>query len=362
MDTAVLLAGPVLTVFLGHEEEASAASRRRIAADLVRLGALPLVAVGAWLAWKQSYYGDFLPRAFYLKAVNAGSLERGLRYFYEFIVSYNLAPFFFFSLFCFGAIFSRRNRVQLLMAAGVTLWCAYVLKVGGDFMEYRFLVPVIPPMMLLIVWILFECVRRRWIVAAGVALLLGGSAHHATTFSYDQATGVEPVPMLEGHLYGQGENWVGIGRALGEAFDTSDGVVIATTAAGAIPYYSGLRTVDMLALNEPPEERDGVAGGKEGPEGVRVSSIPGHQRVLTYEYLNRRGVNLVISHPIVTRDGDPSPPLPLLPTSGPPHLRAKLVRMPIAGGYSVLMLYIRRHAAVDEAIAARGWEVREIVY
>jgi arabinofuranosyltransferase len=362
MDSAILLAGPVIAAFTGGGRHAAGTPRRPSPADLARLGALPVIAVGAWLLWKHSYYGDLLPRAFYLKAVNAGSLERGLRYFYEFIVSYDLAPFFFFCLFCFGAIFRKGNRAQLLMAAAVTLWSAYVLKVGGDFMEYRFLAPVVPPMMLLLVWMLVECTPGRWIAGAGIALLLAGSFHHAATFSYDQETGVEPIAMLEGHLYAPGENWVGIGKALDDAFDPSDSVVIATTAAGAIPYYSGLRSVDMLGLNEPPERRPGGMDGIEEPDGVLVGSIPGHQRVLTYEYLNRRGVHLVISHPIVTREGDPAPPLPLLPTSGPPHLTAKLITMPIGGGYRVQMLYIRPNPAIDAAIAGRGWETRPIVY
>jgi arabinofuranosyltransferase len=362
MDTAIILAGPATAAFVAGGHHAADTSPRSIAADLLRLGALPAVVVGGWLLWKAAYYGDLLPRAFYLKAVNAGSPERGLRYFYDFIVSYYLGPFFFAGLFCFGALFRRRNRVQLFFAATVSLWFAYVLKVGGDFMEYRFLAPAVPPVMILLVWILAECAPRRWLAVAGVLLLLGGSVHHAATFSYHQATGVEPVGMLARHLDAPGENWVGIGKKLADAFDPSDSVVVATTAAGAIPYYSGLRSVDMLGLTEPAAVRSGRSAGGEEPEALLVSTIPGHQRVRTYEYLNRRGVHLVLSHPIMTRDGDPLPPLPLLPASGPPHLDAKLVMMPVGGGYRVLMLYIRPNAAVDRAIALRGWEVRRIVY
>jgi hypothetical protein len=362
MDTAVLLAGPATAAFVAGGQHATDTTRRSIAADLLRLGALPAIAVGGWLLWKYSYYGELLPRSFYVKAVNSGSPERGLRYFYDFIVSYDLGPFFFFCIFCFGAVFRRRNRVQLLMAATIALWFAYVLKMGGDFMEYRFLVPAVPPMMLLLIWALMEFTPKRWIAVAGVILLLAGSVHHAVTFAYDVDTGVETVAMLGGHLESPGENWVGVGKALDDAFDASDGVVVATTAAGAIPYYSRLVSVDMLGLTEPAGDRltRGDAGGE--PEAVLVSTIPGHQRVWNYEYLIRRGVNLVLSHPILTHEGDPPPPLPLLPTSGSLRLRAKLVMMPVGGGYRVLMLYIRPNAAVDAAIARRGWEVRQVSY
>ncbi len=389
IDTAVLFAGPLLTLFVGGSVPRDGMGRR-IVDDLARIALIPVVCVGCWLAWKYSYYGGLLPRAFYLKAVNASSLERGFRYFYEFIVSYDLAPFLFFCIFFFGAIFRRENRVQLMMAATATLWFSYVLKVGGDFMEFRFMAPVIPPMMILLVWLLFSCAVKTWLRAAGLLLVLGGSLHHAATFSYDYDTGIEPVGMLRGHLYAPGEHWVGIGKALAAAFRPSDGVVIATTAAGAIPYYSGLRSVDMLGLNEPPAVKkspdlasaggetnlgdtdgrsadawnrgEGVGAIDERSRGVLVSDIPGHQRVLTYEYLNARGVNLVLSHPVVTRVGEPAGALPLLPTSGPPHLNARVIRMPIGDGYQVEMLYIRPNPAVDSALARHGWPARTVVF
>lgn len=371
MDAVILFTGPVLTVFVAGPSPGPG-RRRRIAADLARLAVIPGVVVVGWLAWKYSYYGDIFPRAFYLKAVNASSMERGLRYFYAFIVSYNLAPFLFFCIFFFGAIFRREHRVQFMLFATALFWCAYVLKLGGDFMEFRMMAPLVPVMMILLIWLLFGCAPKMWLRVAGVLLILGGSVHHAATFSYDRETGVEPVGMLSGHLFSPGENWVGIGKALAAAFGPSDSVVIATTAAGAIPYYAGLPAVDMLGLNEPAaagafgENLEGTVG-EDGADaapfqGVFVSYVPGHQRVLPYEYLVRRGVNLVISHPIVTRVGEEPGVRPLLPVSGPPHLSAMVISMPIGGGYQVEMLYVRPNAAVDSALARRRWPARPVVF
>ena len=353
MDTALLLAGPCLAALVGTR-------RRALFAGLTLLCAIPVTIIGVWLAWKWSYYGDLFPRSFYLRALDAASLERGLRYFYEFAASYLLAPFVFLALFRFGELFRPAHRVPLLLAGSTVLWCAYVLKVGGDFMEFRFLVPVVPAMMILAIWMSAGLPRPRWIVGAAVVLLLAGSFRHATTFAYEQATGVEPVSMLEGHLEAPGEDWVGIGKALADAFRNVEGPVVATTAAGAIPYYSNLKSVDMLGLNEPPGAEGEANEGE--PEAVAVSSIPGHRRVYTYEYLRKRGVNLVVSHPIVLREGEPPPALPLLPTSGHPHLDAKLLAMPVGGGYRVLMLYVRPHPAVDSAVARGGWEVRPVAF
>jgi len=318
--------------------------------DLSLLLLVPVTLLAPWCAWKLSYYGDLLPHAFYLKAVNASSLERGLTYFYTFVVSYDLAPFLFAAIFFFGRLFLREHRLLLPLAGVTSLWFVYILKIGGDFMEFRFMVPVIPLMMVLLVWMLGTCVPWRWVRVAGVLLVLGGSVHHALTFSYDQQTGVEPVDMLRGHLDSPGENWTGIGRTLGEIFSPDDSVVIATTAAGAIPYYSGLWSVDMLGINSPRGESSGVL----------VGYIPGHQRVLPWSYLNGKRVNLVISHPIVSRTGEAPVQLPLVPNDGPPHLNATLLRIPIGNGYALSVLYIRRNAAVESALARFDWSRRQV--
>jgi arabinofuranosyltransferase len=342
MDSALLLWGAGVGVILwsgGADAGAGTAGRPRAAwKDVAILLLLPLILLAPWCAWKLSYYGDLLPHAFYLKAVNASTLERGLRYFSAFIVSYNLFPFLFVCVFFFGRLFFRENRRLLLLAGVTVLWFSYILKIGGDFMEFRFMVPVIPLMMVLLV--------------SGVLLVLGGSVHHALTFSYDQETGVEPVAMLEGHLTSPDENWEGIGKTLGRIFSGEDSVVIATTAAGAIPYYSGLRSVDMLGINSPQGAR----------RGVFVGYIPGHQRVLPWSYLSEMGVNLVISHPVVSRVGSSRIELPMVPNDGPPHLNGTLIGIPIGEGYEVSALYIRGNPAVDSALARFGWPRRRVSF
>ena len=55
--------------------------------------------------------------------------------------------------------------------------------------------------------------------AAAVALLLYGSLHHATTFRYDSFYEIEHRAMLQGHLDAPNEQWVNVGRTLGEAFE-----------------------------------------------------------------------------------------------------------------------------------------------
>jgi len=357
MDSALLLWGTGLGVIIftrGSDTGSGTATshRRGVWTDIVVLTLIPVVLLIPWCAWKLHYYGDLLPHAFYLKAVNASTLERGLKYFYNFIVSYNLYPFLFVCVFFFGKLFLRENRALLLLAGVITLWFTYILKIGGDFMEFRFMVQVIPPMMILLIWILRICAPKRWMRVASILLILGGSIHHALTFSYDQGTGIEPVEMLEGHLTSPAENWEAIGKTLGRIFSPEDSIVIATTAAGAIPFYSGLRSVDMLGINSP------VGASR----GVFVGYIPGHQRVLPWSYLNEKGVNLVISHPIVSPEGSAARQLPLVPNDGPPHLNGSLVRIPIGNGYELSVLYIRKNAAIDSALTKFSWPRRQVTF
>jgi hypothetical protein len=157
-------------------------------------------------------------------------------------------------------------------------------------MEFRWMTPVWPAFALCALWVPARWVARpRARVAAAVALAalaLAGSWHHARTFL--GAGGIESVASLSGHLSADG--WERAGIVLREAFpDPGAGPTIATTAAGAIPFHSRLRTIDMLGLNDPWIARHGLP----------VRTQPGHERTAPLAYLLERGVQLVIAHPVV---------------------------------------------------------------
>jgi hypothetical protein len=175
----------------------------------------------------------------------------------------------------------------LLLATSLALWLFYVVRVGGDFMEFRFLVPVLPFLFVLLSgWIVeLEDRRARSIV---VFLLLLSSLAHALLFP--GARGIDSIPTLRAHLSAPDRNWIGVGRLLHDLFGAVDPpVTIAVTAAGAVPFYSQLPTVDMLGIND-----RWVA-----TQGPILSARPGHRRRATLEYLVRRDVNVVVGHPLV---------------------------------------------------------------
>jgi len=351
LDSAVLLA-PLFAVVLWRwlRQDQPVATK---AWQLLCLAGPALVIVGGWLAWKYAYYGDILPNTFYAKVGGAGAKVRGLRYLIAFLEAYWLAPFALLGVASLGRL--RRERRPLLLGFATLLWAAYVVSVGGDFMEFRFFVPVLPLAFVLVAWQIVGVVQAMPVRVALIATLLLGSLNHA--LRYDGGS-IESIAQLQGHLDRPSENWSGIGQTLGRLFrDADPPVVLATTAAGAIPYFSGLTTIDMLGLNDRWVARHGTSLG----------SRPGHQRMASYEYLIDRGVHLAVGVPLVTpRDGSAPEAAwienhrrqwyaELATQPLPPD--ARLLEIPLDARYKITVLYLTPSPAVDRTIREHALQV-----
>lgn len=329
------------------------APARRAPRLLALLAPLALI-VGAWLAWKLAYYGDVLPNTFYSKAPALAVWRRGARYVFEFLLRYGLLPIVVVAAVR-PALITRRPLLAWLAAVTLT-WACYVIAVGGDFMEFRFLVPALPLAMILVASVL-SGIRPRWVAATLALVMIGASFLHAATFR--GVAGIEYVKGLESHVSGA-DDWRGIGRALRREF-AADSVVIAVTAAGAIPYESKLPSVDMLGLCDRWVARHGAP-----VPGARA----GHRRIATHRYLHERGVHLVVGQPLLWPGPTPiradytiddlhdfwleEVEPDLLPAS------AAVIEMPV-GGKTLAVIYLEPSAAVERVIRARGLVVHPIV-
>ena len=319
-------------------------SVRAAVASLVALCGPALVLVGGWLLWKLSYYGGILPNTYYAKATSP-SLTQGAAYVYRFVTFYWLAPVILLGLVRVKK-FVLAGIVPGLLAVTAALWVAYIVAVGGDFMEFRFFVPILPFVLIVAVWLIHGLQEGHVRLALGATLAIAGVL---AASGYKGYGGVESIAQLQGHLTNANENWIGAGRALGDLFDESEGVVIATTAAGAIPYYSTLETVDMLGLNDPWVARQGATAG----------SRAGHQKLAPYAYLLERKVNLVIGHPRVGLRGQGQTVytaqdlewFTLTPVDAAlvPET-AQVLEIPLDETYALTVLYLTPHPAVDAAI------------
>lgn len=382
---SLLLAGAVMTrpdsalPGLVLAAWAALALWRRGAPGRSRLAlALPFALVVApWLGWKLAYYGRVLPNTYYAKTgVTGAMVANGAAYLGRFLHWYLLWPVFAAGLAALAvrrrAATARWTEARLLAPLAVVLtWCAYVVLVGGDFMEFRLLVPVLPfAFVLLAHLVCLEAApllrgRSTAIALAVLAGLSAASAHHARTFrgqTDDQA--LDSIPALANfyEVYPDGD-WSVLGAALRRELSACDPLV-ALDAVGAIPWYSGLRTIDQLGLN------DAFVAG----HGLRADASyrrPGHQRHAPLAYLRERGVNLVMGHPTLV-------PLDLFAMAGndpqwrrmagewvyrtaplnpEPIGRVRLVLLPVRPGQGLLAWYLTPTPALDAAIVGGGWPV-----
>jgi len=336
-----------------------AVAGRRAAADSMRARALTALLVpfavlmGAWTWWRLGYYGGWLPNTFHAKAA-AGITRQGARLAAAFFLTY-FAPLLV--LVPFAGLRARLPRIDArvwVLIAIVAVWTAYVIAIGGDFMEYRFFVPVLPATFLLLGWVFLSprCARA----ASAVFVLVATLASLVQSRRIELMAGFESVRQLDGHLHAS-QDWDGIGRALAAAFDPADSVTIAVTAAGAVPYYSRLPAVDMHGLTDSWVARHGMI----------ISPRPGHRRLATIQYLRLRRVALVLGSPLQDEDvtlpgrrfrADSLERFRLYPRDRAElGAEARVVEIPVKTGYHVPAVYLTPNPAVERQIREHGWPV-----
>jgi hypothetical protein len=338
--------------------------RRRLVALAVPAEAIAL----AFLALRLWLFRELVPNTFWVKLAGARALGRGWDYAALFHHDYLLPLVLLPALVAWLAVI-RASRSEAGIAAALAgawlAWCGWAVWIGGDFMEFRMMTPALAPLLLLALagWRAAPSLRVP-IVAALVVVGLHNLAiqlemrraasdpfslalsHNRFPF-YAIPPAADSVPLLGAHLDHPQDDWIGAGRRLGEVFERSPDLLIATTAAGAIPYFSGLRTIDMLGLND----RWIARSGRD------VSTRPGHARGATTDYLLERGVDLVLAHPLtVPRERLPEalagvPPSRFWFDEPPPD--ARLLALPVNESHALVMLYLGRHPAVERAIERR---------
>lgn len=355
LDASVLLAAPALAVLwhCGHQE-----TPRRSLVGVLCLGLPASILIVPWLAWKLAFYGDILPNTYYIK-VSGIPLLRGAGYVVAFFILYGwwlLLPAFL------RVLHERSCKVRRLSATwwpwGISCisWLLYVMLVGGDFMEFRMLIPVLPWLSLgaaAFLWRGIHASAWRWCV---VLLML---AFSALRYAPIELHGIESVRALQQSA----KLWRAVGEFLHANIAPTEGVVIATTAAGAIPFYSKLQAVDMLGLNDRWIAQHGL---RITPSTRWFGNRPGHCRLASMDYLQQRGVHLVLNHPWIIGQQEAGALVPFTaekiqhwpvfsaPLSAGTNLQQKIVVWPLPDNQSLITLYLTPHPAVDKAISATG--------
>jgi arabinofuranosyltransferase len=330
------------------------------------------VIVGAWLAWKLAYYGSVVPNTFYAKvALRPVGLRNGLLYLGRFLHWYGLWPV----LVLGGAGLAWRARRQRAwpdwvararpLGAVLLAWCLYLVAIGGDFMEFRLLVPLVPALAVVLAGLVYDGLgaafgRPRLVAAVAALGLAAASALHAVRFTrVTPDRTLDSVPALaDFYSVVRDGDWSFLGRRLHDELAGTD-ALLAVHAAGAIPFYSRLRCVDMYGLTDAQVARHGAPAP---PTYAR----PGHQRHITLDELRRRGVHFVVNHPTLLRRGVLAQPAAdslnaqwvrdSISFHRAPIGFVTLVAMPLDTTSALLLWYLTPTPAIDARIEARGWE------
>lgn len=249
--------------------------------------------IGGQTLFRLFYFGELVPTTAVLKLSGISSILRaslGLRAFLDFVVLSNWVLF----LLPFAILPFLRKRGLGILPFVVLLQVAYNIYVGGDSWEHigganRFIASVMPLFFIcfaLSLEMISQQVRERFNLPGLAQFGLGLAV---IAFSVGALINFNDMRLPDGHLRWTfqkklplrdgGERFTQVAFALNQIAKPQ--ATIAVVAAGSIPYYSGLESIDLLGKNDPV-----VAAGP-----MRINSSlfsignfrPGHNK-WDYEY------------------------------------------------------------------------------
>jgi len=177
----------------------------------------------------------------------------------------------------------------------VVPYLGWVAAVGGDFMDLgRFVVPLLP----IAAWLtahalgsveefLAEARGRAWGLGAVVLVVATFAAINVAATIDTLRPWHRQVDSI-GLLREYRKDWAEVARLIRQISTPSD--TIAITAAGIIPYYTGLYTIDQLGL---------VAADLSGYRPRADVGLPGHKLIASGEMLARLRPQFLLGHPVV---------------------------------------------------------------
>jgi arabinofuranosyltransferase len=246
---------------------------------------------GSYFVWRFNFYGKLFPNTFYIKAPGTMMIRLGMAYGWHFFV--HCAPYIPFALVVYRAFRSKRliiGDINLLILMICVCYSIYVIIVGGDFMGlYRFMMPILPLTYILFYRLYSSSVMPRNTlrnklppIVALVIFAIINIISCVRSREISLAYNVDSIGVLKNYV----NTWGDVGRLLLRISRPTD--TIAVTAAGTIPYYSQLYTIDMLGLE---------AVDQSGFEFNNNFIRPGHVYMISSKYLIEAKPQFIIAHP-----------------------------------------------------------------
>jgi arabinofuranosyltransferase len=269
-----------------------------------------------YFLWRWSYYGELLPNTFYVKVGGYTLYHQGLSYLFDFVKRFWIWIFIIPLAFLPKAVKSNANLgiITPYFVSLVLVFSMYVVYVGGDFMDmFRFLVPVLPFFFFLVqegfrgMHYYFESIpdrrlspdikhqlkshlprskrRRRiltlaeisWIILSTIVLAYPSKESNRQW----NRNNIDSIGLLREYS----RWWTQVGLMFKQI--SKPGESLSTSAAGAIPFYSELYTIDELGLTLRPYP---------DMKFIKIQRV-GHQMRLTNDFLAYLRPTYIVAHP-----------------------------------------------------------------
>lgn len=200
-----------------------------------KLVSFVFIVMAAYTAWRLFYYNDYIANTYHAK-ITGDVFERiknGLQILYNQSVYNGIALYATFSIV--AAVLCRGAVSMALFPLGYLIFSLlYFIYIGGDIYYERFLLSIFPVGIFFTLLMSsrseFKFIKMALPLAAVVMASL--VAFQGGRFAYQSK-----------HY----DMWNNLGRFLARV---EPGSLLAIDAAGKVPYYSGLPTLDMLGLND----------------------------------------------------------------------------------------------------------------
>lgn len=187
-------------VFLGVLWNVSGGTWRDRGISLACAAAIP----AGWQVFRMGYYGTLVPNTAIAKSAGSSNWEQGWNYLADLVRPYWLTvpAVLLLALVIARAPSMRANRNRTLVATapvlGATLLAIYVIRLGGDFMHARFLLPAAFALLLPVAVVPVPTLKswRGIVTAACLGLLVAWSAF-ASRAGPPYARGIDPTGIAD---------------------------------------------------------------------------------------------------------------------------------------------------------------------
>ncbi|MBI5475748.1 MAG: hypothetical protein HY964_03320 [Ignavibacteriales bacterium] len=254
-----------------------------------------IIFIPYWI-WRYNYYGFFFPNSFYAKSIYLPYYSQGIEYVWLYLKTY----YGLFILFIPAIALLLKHRKNLtgfisqqkqksgrdiiLAVLFSVVYIIFVIRIGGDFMHARFLIPVTPFLYLIVERFILSINRLSLRYAAAIFIIL------STIFRYDLYTKEISVGyVVDEYQYYTPEHLEKakqFGYELKKYFKDLPVRFAFSGAQARVVYYAELPYA-MEALT-------GLTDTALAHYQIKERGRPGHEKNASLEFLQKKKVNFYI--------------------------------------------------------------------